>query len=151
MYIHIPIHVFKQNPYQNQNDFEPTTLMLIFLLFSYADIKELIFEYHNHYGVIVMLLQTKGKFFSKPNLIFNLILYYMLFLKQSKLAPQCSPQQHATPSSKPSRSPLLFVLGTKVYCPDIYTTNPNLPCCRLPLWDARERERGFNNYSCKIL
>ena len=44
----------------------------------------------------------------------------MLFLKQSKLAPQCSPQQHATPSSKPSRSPLLCVLGTKVYCPDIY-------------------------------
>lgn len=99
-----------------------------------------------------MLLQTKGKFFSKPNLIFNLILYYMLFLKQSKLAPQCLPQQPVTPSSKPSRSPLLCVLSTKVYCPDIHTTNPNLPCCRLPLCGCkRERERGFNNCSCKIL
>ena len=82
-----------------------------------------------------MLLQTKGKFFSKPNLIFNLILYYMLFLKQSKLAPQCSPQQHATPSSKPSLSPLLC----------------GLPLCVCKRERERERERGSNNYSCKIL
>lgn len=92
----------------------PTTLMLIFLVFFYADIKELIFEYHNHCGVIVMLLQTKGKFFSKPNLISNLISYYMLFLKQSKLARQCSPKQHATPSSKPTKPiPTALCIGHK--------------------------------------
>lgn len=32
-------------------------------VFSLADIRELISEYHNRYGVIVMLMQPKGKFF----------------------------------------------------------------------------------------
>jgi hypothetical protein len=38
--------------------------MLNFQVFSLADIRELISEYHNRYGVIVMLMQPKGKFFS---------------------------------------------------------------------------------------